>query len=471
MTRCLLIPNINLFLFFCLYAEDIPLEKLEPSSYTRFWKNGTGWKPLFNRNFYGNPIRMGGKTYGRGITGHAAFSMFYNVNGKAGIFRCIIGIEEENHPKDTWEGSSSTRFQVFADRKKVFDHLLFLGEKPFPIEIDLHGKTQLEIRGTYGTAGYHQQRPVFADPVLTANDPAALKKELQKEAAMTKELHSGKVVYPSVPAWEKIQIRKHPFSGYANAYTMRNEHLCVTVLPECGGRIVRFSEKGRENILYASLPEADRKLRPGETFGDRSGAGHFFRIEPNIGRIPADPLLKFGKYQICFPQEGVIRMTSPRIHTLYLQYEYELQLSPGKQSLTVINRIRNIAPFSQTAGIWSLTRIPNAICDTFHLSPKDVKTELSVSGAAFLNENERGLLVSGIQPGFSVSYTPAEDTEITALLKDGRKFRIAYQRDPHLPSSQLFRNKTFSEMEAHFTPRELQRGEMAEAKELWDISN
>lgn len=470
MNRCLFIPCINLFLFFCLYAEDIPLEKLELSSYTRFWKDGTGWKPLFNRNFYGNPIRIGGKTYTRGITGHAAFSMFYNVNGKAEMFRCIIGIDEENRPEDTREGSSSTRFQIFTDRKKVFDRLLFFGEKPLPVEIDLHGKTQLEIRGTYGTAGYHQQRPVFAAPILTTNDSAALKQELQREVMMTKKLHSCEVIYPSVPAWEKIQIQKHAFSDYANAYTMQNEHLCVTVLPEFGGRIVGFSEKGKKNILYANLPSAGKKLCQGETFGDRSGAGHFFRIEPNIGRIPSDPLLKFGKYQISFPCEGVIRMTSPRIHTLYLQYEYELQLNPGKQSLMVINRIRNIAPFPQTAGIWSLTRIPYATCDTFLLSPKDTNTELATSGAAILDENERGLLVTGIKPKFSISYTPAKYTEITALLKNGRNFRIAYQRDPVLPSCQLFCNGIFSEMEAHFFLRELESGEEAEAKELWYIS-
>jgi hypothetical protein len=102
-------------------VPTIHLSDLKP----RQIKNGWG-SPAANREIGGGPLRLGGKTYAKGIGAHASAHAVYPIPKDATRFVAVVGIDDSQQ-KDP---RSSVVFQVFGDVKEMGEKPALIAESP-----------------------------------------------------------------------------------------------------------------------------------------------------------------------------------------------------------------------------------------------------------------------------------------------------------------------------------------------------
>lgn len=199
-------------------------------------------EPVKNRNLFGAKITIAGKQFEKGIAGHTGFSVVYNLSGEALRFTALAGIDDQAHPRDPETiKASSVNVVILVDRNNVFNKIVHLHENPVPIDIDLTGKHQLELRGEFGT-GFHKQRIAFVNPELTVLNKRAFLKTAENWQAKVAKEKSTRVAYPAPPEWKNIAIQKIKWNKWQNAYKINNSKLELVLLPELGGRIISLKK-------------------------------------------------------------------------------------------------------------------------------------------------------------------------------------------------------------------------------------
>ncbi len=88
-------------------------------------KNGWG-SPAANQEIGGGPLRLGGKTYAKGIGAHASALAVYPIPKDATRFVAVVGIDDSQQ-KDP---RSSVVFQVFGDVKEMGEKPALIAESP-----------------------------------------------------------------------------------------------------------------------------------------------------------------------------------------------------------------------------------------------------------------------------------------------------------------------------------------------------
>lgn len=350
-------------------SEKIILSDVLWTDAAYFWTWDGKKLPVKDKNLFAKDISIGGVKYKKGLSGHTGFSVVYNLSGQALRFTSLAGIDDQAHRKDPKTlTESSVIIIVLVDRKEVLRKNVELGQKGIPVDIDLQGKHQLEIRGIYGKKGFLKQRVAFVNPVIEVINKKTFLKNAEEWHKKVEKEKNISVIYPPAPKWDGIKIKKITYQNWENAYRINNGKCEFVIVPEFGGRILSFGLVNGENILTENgkFKKSDIMKR-GFNF---INGGHFTRPQPNNYFIPCDPILLWGKYNIEFPAEGEIILSSQNSWYLWLQYQYKIKISKNKSGISIVNIHKNIAPFQNSVGIWSITRVKTSMAKAILMPPE-----------------------------------------------------------------------------------------------------
>lgn len=448
-----------------------------------FWTQDGPRRFAVDRNLMGRGLSIGGRAYQRGIAGHTGFSAVYNLSGLATSFRCLVGVDDEDHPRDRdgQDRAADLDAVVLVDRREVLRTTIRLGAAAIPLSVDLAGAQQLELRGEYGRTGFVRQRIDFVDAEFSVGDPARFLAAAADRQARARAERSMAVEYPDAPGWKLHGIRKEAYRGLANAYRITTPHLELVVAPECGGMICSLSAPGGRNLLSENFDPARAELARGRA---ADGGGHFNRHQPGRLFVPPEPLLLYGRYTIGFPAEGRIVMRSPESSYLFLRQGYEIAIADDGGSLRIRNIQTNTAPFPQECGIWSITRIDTGATTALRIpagipepplppffEPREhagmVRSDQGWDEIVLAPEVRRLLEAQAIE-WRSFSSRPAIEAHVgglvfTTALPDGGS-----RRDRH--PVHLYLSKRFIELEFHGETGLVPPGGSVELAETWSLA-
>lgn len=95
----------------------------------------------------GDPLRLGGRTYRRGLGVHSRCALEYVLGGRYRSFAAVIGID------DSAGGRGSVTFRVLADGKELFKREKTGASKPEPISLPMDGVERLRLEVDFGADG------------------------------------------------------------------------------------------------------------------------------------------------------------------------------------------------------------------------------------------------------------------------------------------------------------------------------
>ncbi|MBI2299993.1 MAG: NPCBM/NEW2 domain-containing protein [Armatimonadetes bacterium] len=140
-------------------AKDAWLDELNPLSAAQEWGQ------LRRRtSAEGNPIRIAGKEYARGLGTHAHSEVIYQLHNAYSRFEAEVGVDDEKG------GLGTVDFQVLADGEKVYDSGVLKGNDPAKhVSVPLEGVDELTLIVTDGGDGINCDHADWAEARLTGN--------------------------------------------------------------------------------------------------------------------------------------------------------------------------------------------------------------------------------------------------------------------------------------------------------------
>jgi hypothetical protein len=128
------------------------LSAMEPRSvkFTPYFEFPAGAIPYGeyrrDRNLDGRPLRLGQKTYARGLAIHSKTELVYRLGGEYRRFQALMGIDDEfTNPQ--WGAVEVT---IRGDRKVLYAGVCRPREHPIPLDLDVTGVVELEIVVDFG---------------------------------------------------------------------------------------------------------------------------------------------------------------------------------------------------------------------------------------------------------------------------------------------------------------------------------
>ena len=128
-----------------------------------------------NRSHEGAPIRLGNRTFARGLYTHAHSKLIVRLPSAAEKFTAMIGVDN-NH--STSGGRGSVRFHVFNGETSLFrSPIMWGGEEGVPIEINLNGATEFVLLVDDAGDGISCDQSEWVNPEVHLKDGTVLKLE------------------------------------------------------------------------------------------------------------------------------------------------------------------------------------------------------------------------------------------------------------------------------------------------------
>ena len=245
-----------------------------------------GWQQtLAKRSVGGNPIRLRGKTFERGIGTHSPGRFAINVNG-ATKFTALGGIDDEVN------GSGRVEMIVKGDGKVLWTSGIITGkDAPKEISVDLAGVKKLELIVTEGGDGFGNDHTDWADAKfeVAGAAPAAAR--------------------PPVPSgWDimarEISDMKGRFKQYESQAFRRDSLIFETdrdpadvVLRRTAALLAHLKEMKGTRDLAAEQADLDRLKAESQGMGSDEGRRAMFDKAQALNRKVAlsNPLLNFDK--------------------------------------------------------------------------------------------------------------------------------------------------------------------------------
>jgi hypothetical protein len=138
------LEQIRSILFKVQYLSDLEPEsadyipylsgKGEPSKPTQAF-----FGPRFNPPVDVEPLRLGGRSYSKGLALHSRTELVYRLPGKFRLFQALAGIDDSMRP------SGDVKLSIYGDGRLLVEAVLTGREAPRTIEADLHGVARLKI--------------------------------------------------------------------------------------------------------------------------------------------------------------------------------------------------------------------------------------------------------------------------------------------------------------------------------------
>lgn len=104
------------------------------------------WKFRRDRSLEGKPLRLGQKTYARGLAIHSKTELRYRLGGEFRRFQALMGIDDEI--TNTEIGAASVR--ILGDRKELYSGECRPRQTPIPLDLNVTGVVELDIIVDYG---------------------------------------------------------------------------------------------------------------------------------------------------------------------------------------------------------------------------------------------------------------------------------------------------------------------------------
>jgi alpha-galactosidase len=128
--RAMLIIIIIISSIGILQAQTIYLDELNLTAMECGW--GT---PEAKKSVEGNPLKVGGQIFERGVGTHAVSTFLLNLDGKGKQFTAFVGLDDE-----VVEGKGSVKFFVIGDKKILWESpVMKKGDKPEKVYLNLDG--------------------------------------------------------------------------------------------------------------------------------------------------------------------------------------------------------------------------------------------------------------------------------------------------------------------------------------------
>ena len=188
-----------------------------------------GWGEVKkNRSVDGNQLRIGDKTYQRGVGTHSESVAIYDVGGKAVAFDADVGLDAEIFPAGA--DAASVKFIVKADGRTVAETGVLKGRREgVHLHADLAGAKFVELAVSEAGDGNTWDHSDWADAYFTMQDgarPAPVKTGGEQLGILT----------PKAPAAPRI--------NGARVFGVRPGHQIIWRLPVTGERPLQLSAAG-----------------------------------------------------------------------------------------------------------------------------------------------------------------------------------------------------------------------------------
>jgi hypothetical protein len=158
-----------------VYLSDLSPAKAEETPY---FGHRLTWRR--NVNLVGEPLRMNGRTYDRGLAVHSRCILTYDLSGRYSTFETSVGFD------DAAKSRGRVECRVFADGKELYSNpdLKSSGE-PVELKLPVVGAAQLRLLVDFGkdqdtgdrviwaNARLHRAAPPAAATPKTASRPGA----------------------------------------------------------------------------------------------------------------------------------------------------------------------------------------------------------------------------------------------------------------------------------------------------------
>ena len=125
------------------YRSFIPL--LDPESEKamfRFRRNAT---------MDGRALRLGGRTWERGLWIHSRSELVYRLDGDYRRFRALMGIDDDR--TRARPGRGDVQVVISGDGRALFERNVRWSHEPVPLDLDVTGVRELEILVDFGSEG------------------------------------------------------------------------------------------------------------------------------------------------------------------------------------------------------------------------------------------------------------------------------------------------------------------------------
>lgn len=205
----------------CLAAEApkvIPLAELDLSVMSQGWG-----EPVANQNVVKQPMRIAGRQFERGVGTHAVSTLHLALDGQVVRFSAQVGVD------DSAGKNGSVRFQIYADKRLVFDSGVMRGGEPAKsVDVSLEGVRELLLLVDAADDGINFDHADWADARF----------EYRGSPPRT------------VPAPEEPQVILTPPPGpnpqlnHAKRYGCRPGRPLIFRIPCTGRRPIRFAAQG-----------------------------------------------------------------------------------------------------------------------------------------------------------------------------------------------------------------------------------
>ena len=184
----------------------------------------SGWETARDRlSVEGNKMKIGSRTFERGIGTHALSVAYFNVDGKALSFEADVGVDSEVAAKE-----GTVKFMVLADDRVVFESpVMKSGDEPVHVKVDLAGVEIVTLTAEDAGDG------IYKDHADWANAFFVMKSGFVPKVGQTKQL--GILTPPVSPK---------PRINGARVYGVRPGRPILWRVPVSGERPMRFTAKG-----------------------------------------------------------------------------------------------------------------------------------------------------------------------------------------------------------------------------------
>jgi hypothetical protein len=157
------IPLADVIALDVLQGKATYLSDLRPTRVKAEPFNGVAWPWVADRSVRGNPLRLGGQIFDKGLGTHPRTTLTYDLGGKYRRFEAVVGLDSATGRR------GATEVRVLVDGKAIpFDGSpsLAVGTAPRSISINVAGAKQLTLVVDFGPGGDVQDDVDWGDARL-----------------------------------------------------------------------------------------------------------------------------------------------------------------------------------------------------------------------------------------------------------------------------------------------------------------
>ncbi len=138
------------------YLSDLKPSKVEE---TPFFGRRISWRR--DVNLLGEPLKIKGQTYDRGVAVHSRSILTYDLNGRYTKFEALVGFD------DASKGQGRVDCRVFADTKEIYANPdLKATDPPVKLSLPVAGAEQLRLQVDFGRGQDTGDRVIWANARL-----------------------------------------------------------------------------------------------------------------------------------------------------------------------------------------------------------------------------------------------------------------------------------------------------------------